>query len=71
MKKLDLNQGKRADFMSLWGFFPGLGSMILNNRPYHCVEDVLKIPFMSNKLKDLLRSQLHRFSICDDTVMAK
>ena len=61
--KIDLNNANIIAFQDCRGFYPNLAKKIVLNGPYEKVEDVLKIPELSEHQKDLLQSQLVNFTV--------
>ena len=62
-KKLDLNNSDVRDFREYRGFYPTLASKIIQNAPYENVEDVLKIPGLSERQKQRLQANLDNFTV--------
>lgn len=60
-KKLDLNNTNVRAFRQLPGLYPTLASLIVKNAPYESVEDVLDIPGLTDKQKELLEGNLDNF----------
>ncbi|MBD1822372.1 photosystem II complex extrinsic protein PsbU [Cyanobacteria bacterium FACHB-DQ100] len=60
-KKLDLNNTNVRAFRQLPGLYPTLAGLIVKNAPYESVEDVLNIPGLSDKQKELLEANLDNF----------
>jgi photosystem II PsbU protein len=61
--KVDLNNSDVRDFRKYRGFFPALASKIVQNAPYEQVEDVLKIPGLSESQRDRLQANLDEFVV--------
>jgi photosystem II PsbU protein len=61
-KKLDLNNTNVRAFRQLPGMYPTLAGLIVKNAPYDNVEDVLKIPGLTNRQKEILRSNFDSFT---------
>ncbi|MGK7915168.1 MAG: photosystem II complex extrinsic protein PsbU [Prochloraceae cyanobacterium] len=64
-KKTDLNNSHVRMFRKYRGFYPTLAGKIVQNAPYEKVEDVLKIPGLSERQKELLQAQLDNFTVTD------
>lgn len=64
-KKLDLNNTNIRYFRVLPGLYPTLAGLIVKNAPYKSVEDVLAIPGLSEKQKEVLQSNLDNFVVTD------
>lgn len=62
-QKIDLNNAKISAFTNCQGFYPNLAVLIVQNGPYDKVEDVLKIPDLSDRQKALLKAQLKNFTV--------
>lgn len=60
-KKLDLNNTNVRAFRQLPGLYPTLAGLIVKNAPYESVEDVLNIPGLTDKQKELLEANLDNF----------
>ena len=52
-------------FTELRGLYPTVASKVVKNAPYNSVEDVLNIPGLSSRQKDLLQSNLDNFTVTD------
>ncbi len=63
--KLDLNNSDLRDFRQYKGMFPRLGSIIIKNAPYDTVEDVLDIPGLTEKQKEILQANLDNFTVTE------
>ena len=61
--KIDLNNANIIAFQDCRGFYPNLAKMIVQHSPYEKVEDVLEIPELSERQKELLKSQLVNFEV--------
>ncbi len=64
-KKLNLNNSHARDFRKIRGFYPGLAGKIIKNSPYEQVEDVLKIPGLSESQKQRLQANLDKFVVTE------
>lgn len=62
-KKIDLNNTNVRAFMSYPGLYPTLARTILANAPFGSVEDVLDIPGLTERQKDILQANLGRFTV--------
>ncbi|MBE9012610.1 photosystem II complex extrinsic protein PsbU [Pseudanabaenaceae cyanobacterium LEGE 13415] len=60
-KKLDLNNTNVRAFRQLPGLYPTLAGLIVKNAPYESVEDVLNIPGLSDKQKEILQANMDNF----------
>lgn len=60
-KKLDLNNTNVRAFRQLPGLYPTLAGLIVKNAPYESVEDVLEIPGLTDKQKEVLEANLDNF----------
>ena len=63
--KIDLNNTNVRAFKELPGFYPTLASKIIKNAPYENVEDVLEVPGLSERQKELLQANLSKFTVTD------
>ncbi|GGA50816.1 photosystem II complex extrinsic protein PsbU [Okeania sp. KiyG1] len=62
-EKLDLNNSPLRSFRKYRGMFPTIASMIVDNAPYENVEDVLAIPDLTERQKNLLEANLENFTV--------
>ncbi|MER3434577.1 MAG: photosystem II protein [Leptolyngbya sp. ERB_1_1] len=60
-KKLDVNNTNVRAFRQLPGMYPTLAGLIVKNAPYESVEDILKIPGLSDKQKEVLEANMDNF----------
>jgi photosystem II PsbU protein len=60
-KKLDLNNTNVRAFRQVPGLYPTLAGLIVKNAPYESVEDVLEIPGLTAKQKEVLEANLDNF----------
>lgn len=63
--KIDLNNTNVRAFKQLPGMYPTLASKIVDSAPYNNVEDVLEIPGLSDRQKELLQGYLDNFTVTD------
>jgi photosystem II PsbU protein len=66
-KKIDLNNAPLRSFRQYRGFYPNLAKKIVDNAPYEKVEDVLAIPDLSERQKELLQAQISDFTVTPPT----
>jgi photosystem II PsbU protein len=64
-KKIDLNNTNVRAFRQYPGLYPTLAGKIVTNAPYKSVNDVLKIPGLTERQKDLLQANLDKFTITE------
>jgi len=64
-KKVDLNNTNVRGFRQYPGLYPSLAGLIVKNAPYQKVEDVLKIPGLTERQKEILQSNLGNFTVTD------
>ncbi|MEW6491777.1 MAG: photosystem II complex extrinsic protein PsbU [Cyanobacteriota bacterium] len=64
-KKIDLNNTHVRAFRQYPGMYPTLAGKIVQNAPYESVEDVLDIPGLSDRQKELLQANLDKFTVTD------
>lgn len=62
-QKIDLNNAPVRDFMRLRGMFPVIAGKVVDNAPYEKVEDILKIPGLSDRQIATLKSHLDEFTV--------
>jgi photosystem II PsbU protein len=63
--KIDLNNTSVRSFRQLPGMFPVLAGKIVQNAPYQKVEDLLDIPGLSERQKELLQGYFDNFAVTD------
>jgi photosystem II PsbU protein len=68
-KKIDINNTNVRAFRKYPGLYPTIARKVVDNAPYKSVDDVLDIPDLSDKQKELLEANLDNFTITskDDT----
>ena len=66
--KIDLNNANVNAFTDCPGFYPNLARLIVENSPYQQVKDVLNIPELSQRQKDLLQANFNSFKVAESTV---
>jgi photosystem II PsbU protein len=68
-KKIDLNNTNVRSFRKYPGLYPTIARKVVDNAPYKTVEDVLNIPGLSEKQKEMLNANLDKFTLTstDDT----
>lgn len=64
-KKIDLNNTNVRAFRNYPGLYPTLATKIVNNAPYESVEDVLNIPGLNDRQKEVLQANLDNFTITE------
>lgn len=64
-KKLDLNNTNLRYFRVLQGMYPTLAGLIVKNSPYENVEDVLKIPGLTEAQIATLTLHMDEFTVTD------
>jgi photosystem II PsbU protein len=62
-QKIDLNNSNVRLFRKYRGYYPSLAAKIVQNAPYEKVEDVLEIPGLSERQKELLSEHLEDFAV--------
>lgn len=62
-RKIDLNNTNVRAFRQLPGMYPNLAGIIVKNAPYEKVEDVLDIPGLSDRQKEILQASLDQFTV--------
>jgi photosystem II PsbU protein len=62
-KKIDLNNSHVRTFRQYPGMYPTLAGKIIQNAPYEKVEDVLEIPGLSDRQKQVLQANLDKFTV--------
>jgi photosystem II PsbU protein len=64
-KKIDLNNTNVRAFIDYPGLYPTLASKIVSNAPYGKVEDVLRLPGLTERQIKILEANLGNFTITD------
>jgi photosystem II PsbU protein len=62
-EKIDLNNANTIAFTACPGFYPTLAKLIVVSGPYEKVEDVLKIPDLSDRQQERLQANLENFTV--------
>jgi photosystem II PsbU protein len=62
-KKIDLNNTNIRAFMEYPGLYPTLARKILQNAPFKTVDDVLKMPELTDRQIDVLQANMDRFTL--------
>jgi photosystem II PsbU protein len=71
-KKIDLNNTNVRAFRKYPGMYPTLARKVVDNAPYKSVEDVLDIPGLSERQKELLQANFDKFAVTNvDTVFTE
>ena len=63
--KIDLNNTNVRSFQKYQGLYPNLATKIVQNAPYQKVEDVLELPGLSDRQKEVLQANLDNFTVTD------
>jgi photosystem II PsbU protein len=64
-KKIDLNNTHVRAFRKYPGMYPTLAGKIVQNAPYQKIEDVMNIPGLSERQKELLQANLDKFTVTE------
>lgn len=64
-KKIDLNNTNVRAFTQYPGMYPNLAAKIVRNAPYEKIEDVLDIPGLSDRQKEVLQANMDKFTVTD------
>jgi photosystem II PsbU protein len=64
-KKIDLNNTNVRAFQNFPGLYPTLAKKIIKNAPYRKVEDVLDLPGLSDRQKELLQANFDNFTVTE------
>ncbi|MCS6813409.1 MAG: photosystem II complex extrinsic protein PsbU [Cyanobacteria bacterium] len=62
-KKIDLNNTNVRAFLDYPGLYPTLARLIIKNAPFEKVEDVLSIPGLTDRQKEILKKNLDNFTV--------
>jgi photosystem II PsbU protein len=65
---IDLNNSNIVDFCQYQGLYPTLAKLVVQNSPYEKVEEVLSIPDLSDRQRDLLQTNLDHFTVSEPRV---
>jgi len=63
--KIDLNNTNVRAFQKYPGLYPTLAKKIIKNAPYQKVDDVLNIPELSTRQKEILQANLGQFTVTE------
>ncbi|MBK4728404.1 photosystem II complex extrinsic protein PsbU [Oxynema sp. CENA135] len=66
-QKLDLNNTNVRAFRKYRGMYPTLARKIVANAPFDKVEDVLEMPGLSERQKEVLQANLDNFTVTPPT----
>jgi len=64
-KKLDLNNTNVRAFQQYPGLYPTLAKIIIQHAPYQKLGDVLNIPGLSDRQKQILQTNLDHFTVTE------
>ena len=64
-KKIDLNNTNVRAFQRYQGMYPNLAAKIVQNAPYENVDDVLSLPGLSDRQKEILQANIDNFTVTD------
>jgi photosystem II PsbU protein len=64
-QKLDLNNTNVRAFRQYQGLYPTIAGLIIKNAPYKSVDDVLDIPGLTDRQKQVLQENLDNFTATD------
>ncbi|MEQ9552078.1 MAG: photosystem II complex extrinsic protein PsbU [Coleofasciculus sp. G3-WIS-01] len=64
-QKIDLNNTHIRAFRQYRGMFPTLAALIIQNAPYDNVEEVLEIPGLTERQKQILKDNLDNFAVTE------
>lgn len=64
-QKIDLNNSNIRMFQKYPGLYPKLARQIIEHAPYDKVEDVLDIPGLTDRQKEVLRTNLDKFTVTE------
>lgn len=62
-KKIDLNNTNVRAFTQYPGLYPTLAREIVKNAPFDNVDDVLDLPGLTERQKEVLRANLDKFTV--------
>jgi len=64
-KKIDLNNTNVRAFMQYPGLYPTLARLLVKNSPYASVDDVLNLPGLTPRQREVLEANLDKFTVTD------
>jgi len=64
-EKLDINNAAVRAFSKYPGMYPTIATIVIKNAPYSKVEDVLKIPNLTAKQKEILEANIGNLIVTD------
>ncbi|MGF1499040.1 MAG: photosystem II complex extrinsic protein PsbU [Elainellaceae cyanobacterium] len=64
-EKVDLNNSNVRAFIKLPGMYPTLARMVVKNGPFDSVDDVFKMPGLTERQKQVLERHRDRFIVTD------
>ncbi len=62
-QKIDLNNSNIRAFLQYPGLYPNLARIVIQHAPYTKVEDVLNIPGLTEKQREVLQENLEYFTV--------
>lgn len=62
-KKIDLNNTNVRAFTQYPGMYPNIAKMIIKYAPFDSVDDVLKMPGLTDRQKDILQKNLDKLTV--------
>jgi photosystem II PsbU protein len=65
---IDLNNSNIDDFCQYKGLYPTIATLVIQHSPYNKVEEVLAIAELSDRQRDLLKTNLDHFTVTEPTV---
>lgn len=63
--KIDLNNTNVRAFRKYPGMYPALAGMIVSNAPFDSVDDVLRMPGLTDRQKEVLKANLKNFTVTE------
>lgn len=61
--KLDLNNANVQAFVKYRGLYPTIARKILRDAPYEAVEDILEIPDLSDREREIIQANIKSFTV--------
>lgn len=61
--KLDLNNANVQAFVKYRGLYPTIARKILRDAPYDAVEDILEIPDLSDREREIIQANIGSFTV--------
>ena len=64
-QKIDLNNTNVKAFMQYPGLYPTLARILVKNAPYDSVDEVLNLPGLTSRQREVLESNIDKFTVTE------